>query len=110
MEVRRSETCMSLPSISACGGRVVTWPSQEPARVFSLSKDFCASDGVAAASAAKAVAAIRTNTTESAMRDFMFSVLLFSFSAVAKIFWRTRFQQELSRSEEGLRANWRILG
>src|SRR5258708_11164280 len=44
MEVARSETCMSLPSISPCGGTGVTWPFHEPARVFSLSKDFCASD------------------------------------------------------------------
>src|ERR1700734_3632060 len=44
MEVARSETCMSLPSSSACCGTVVTWPSHEPARVFNWSKDFCASD------------------------------------------------------------------
>src|ERR1700674_1064540 len=66
MEVTRSETCMCLPSISALGGNVVMRPSQEPAKVFSLSKDFCASD------CAKAVAASRTNRTESAIRDFMF--------------------------------------
>jgi hypothetical protein len=42
-------------------------------------KDFCASDWATGASAANAVAAIRTNTTESAMRDFIFSVLLFFF-------------------------------
>src|SRR6267154_3395274 len=70
MEATRSETFASVPSMSACCGTVVTGPSQEPARVFILSKDFCASDW------AKAVAAIRTNRRESAMRDFMFSVLL----------------------------------
>jgi hypothetical protein len=37
-------SCMSLPSMSACSASVATWPSQEPARVFNLSKDFCASD------------------------------------------------------------------
>src|SRR5882672_12068911 len=67
MEVARSETCMSLPSISACGGRVVTWPCQEPARVFSLSKDFCASD------CAKATVESDIRTTDSTKRrDFMF--------------------------------------
>src|ERR1700727_976654 len=35
MEVTRSETCRGAPSMV---------PSQEPARAFSLSKDFCASD------------------------------------------------------------------
>jgi len=34
----------ALPSISACCGTVVTWPSHVPARVFILSKDFCRSD------------------------------------------------------------------
>src|SRR5260370_13841090 len=77
MEVARSETCVSFPSMVASCGTVVTWPSQEPARVFILSKDFCASDWVVAAAAAKAVAAIRMNTTEVAMRDFMVSVSLF---------------------------------
>jgi len=46
-------------------------------------KDFSASDWATGASAANAEAAIRTNTTESAVRDFIFSVLLilfFSFS------------------------------
>jgi hypothetical protein len=51
---------------------VVTAPSQVPARLLILSKDFCASEvAVAAASAAKAAAAIKTNTTEIAMRDFI---------------------------------------
>src|SRR5260370_24382161 len=44
MDVTRSETCVSLPSMSACGGTDVTGPSHQPARVFILSKDFCASD------------------------------------------------------------------
>jgi hypothetical protein len=66
-------------------------------------KDFCASDGKGAkedfcgSDWAKAVAAIRTNKTESAMRGFMFCVLLFSFSMqLRKSLWRTRFQQQLS--------------
>src|SRR2546423_11934602 len=44
IDVTRSVTCMSFPSISACGGTVETLPSQVPARALSLSKDFCASD------------------------------------------------------------------
>ena len=44
MEVARRVTCIVLPSISAAGGNVLTWPSQDPARVFSWSKDFWASD------------------------------------------------------------------
>src|ERR1700677_1106852 len=44
MEVTRSEAWTSLLSISGFGGTAVTRPSQLPSRVFSLSKDFCASD------------------------------------------------------------------
>src|ERR1700693_13614 len=70
MEVTRSEACVILPSMSACGGTVVTWPSQEPARVFSLSKDFCASDWAKA----KVHSDIRT-TDSIKRRDFMFVLL-----------------------------------
>src|SRR5258708_33461526 len=71
LEVTRSSTCTGLSPQSGWGGVAVTGPCQEPARVFSLSKDFCASDWVAAASDANALAAIRTNRTENAMRDFI---------------------------------------
>jgi hypothetical protein len=61
-----------LSPIPSIFGTVVAAPSQVPARLFILSNDFCAFDWVgAAASAAKAVAAIKTNTTEIAMRDFI---------------------------------------
>src|ERR1051325_5718630 len=71
MEVARSVTCIDFPSISACGGTVVTWPSQAPARVFSLSKDFCASDW------AKDIVQSDNRTTDSAKPiDFTFSISL----------------------------------
>jgi hypothetical protein len=66
-----------------------TGPSHSPARLFMVVKDFCASedtgapedicasDWVEAAFAANAVAAIRTNTTESAVRDVMFNFSFF---------------------------------
>src|SRR5580704_18629440 len=44
MEVTRNVTCINLPSMSEFWGTVVKWPSHEPARLFRLSKDFCASD------------------------------------------------------------------
>src|ERR1700686_630086 len=48
LEVTRSETWMGLfMSISAIGGSSVTEPCQVAARVFSLSKDFWASDWAA---------------------------------------------------------------
>src|SRR5208282_5066355 len=42
--------CMAIctglsPDISGIGGTTVTGPCQSPARVFSVSNDFCASDG-----------------------------------------------------------------
>src|SRR5580704_566344 len=43
MEVTRSVACISSVLVSACG-KIVRWPSQEPARLFRLSKDLCASD------------------------------------------------------------------
>src|SRR5271156_3159657 len=49
MDVTRSVAWIVLPSISGCDGKVVTRPSQEPASVFSLSKDTCASDFCASA-------------------------------------------------------------
>src|SRR5882762_4987322 len=65
MEVTRSETCMSLASMSACCGTVVTWPSHEPARVFILPKDCCAPD------CAKATVESDIRTTDSQKRrDF----------------------------------------
>src|SRR5260370_17470040 len=76
MEVTRSETCVSLPSMSACCGTDVTWPSHEPARVFNLSKDFCASDcgrDFCALDCAKAMAESGIRTTDTIKRrDFMF--------------------------------------
>src|SRR5437764_15295414 len=46
LDVTRNVTYMGLPSKAAfaAGRSVVTEPFQEPARVFSLSNDFCASD------------------------------------------------------------------
>src|ERR1039458_5888354 len=86
MEVTRSVACTSLFSISGFRGTLVTRPSQEPARVFSLSKDFCASDWAKV----RVQSDIRTNRTEGAMRDFMFSVLLNSsfLDAVPEALWR----------------------
>src|SRR5689334_19957590 len=43
-EVIRSTTRMGSFSISGAGGSILTLPVQVPASVFSLSKDFCASD------------------------------------------------------------------
>src|SRR5271165_6281813 len=48
MDVTRRLACANLPWTVGSGGSVVTRPSQEPARVFSWSKDFCASDWAAA--------------------------------------------------------------
>src|SRR6059058_2929110 len=63
IDVTRRVTCMDLPSISACGGTVATLPSHVPARVLSLSKDFCASD------CANAVAESDIRTTDSIKRS-----------------------------------------
>src|ERR1700722_16068668 len=61
MEVTRRETCMGLPS---------KVPSQEPAKVFNSSKDFCASD------CAKATVERLIRTTGSRKRrDFIFILL-----------------------------------
>src|ERR1051325_9748450 len=43
MEVARIVTCTDFPWTSD-GGVVVTVPNQEPARVFIVAKDFCASE------------------------------------------------------------------
>src|SRR5579863_5506240 len=81
-EVTRSERCILAPDISGASA-TVTGPSHSPARLFMVVNDFCASDGKgAAASAAKAEAATRTNRTQSAMRDFMFILLLISMQQV----------------------------
>src|SRR5712692_434242 len=76
MEVTRSENCANLPSTSAACGKVVTWPTHEPATVFSLSKDFCASDcttGFCASDCAKATVESDIRTTDSIKpREFMF--------------------------------------
>jgi hypothetical protein len=72
MEVSRNVTCMDLPSISACGGMVVTRPSQEPVRVFSLSKDFCASDFGASDWAKVAVESEIKTALSTKRRAFMF--------------------------------------
>src|SRR5580704_2597595 len=78
LEVTRSERCILAPDISGASA-TVTGPSHSPARLFMVVNDFCASDGTGvAASTAKAVAAIRTNRTESAMRDFILILLLIS--------------------------------
>src|SRR5438477_8023671 len=72
MEVGRSVTCMSLPSMLASCGKVVTWPSHEPARVFILSNDFCASD-FCASDWAKATMESDIRTMDNIRRrDFMF--------------------------------------
>src|ERR1700678_3436363 len=86
-EVVRIWTFTIVPSGIPESFGAATVPCQGPARAFSLSKDFWASDGVEVASAAKAVAAIRRNTTEAAMRDFMFN-LSFSVSVSSAL---TRF-------------------
>src|SRR5258705_711846 len=81
MEVARSETCMSLHSMSGCCGTVVTWPSQEPARVFSLSKDFCASECAKATTESDS----RTTTDSIRLRDFIIYHSLLIFEGVAWI-------------------------
>src|ERR1700693_5025296 len=84
------------PDISGISG-TLTGPSHSPARLFRVAKDFCASDCTGATEDfcvsdwAKAVAVTRTNRSESAMRDFIISVLLvFSCVAIAekKSIWR----------------------
>src|SRR3954468_6778321 len=73
MEVTRNETCISLPSISGAFGSVVTFPSHVPARLFNLSKDFCASD------CATAMVESPIRTAHSTKRsDFMFDLLIHS--------------------------------
>src|SRR5574340_20017 len=85
LEVTRSENCANLPSTVGSCGKVVSWPTHEPARVFSLSKDFCASDGTTGVcmsecaggfcasdcANAKVESNIRT-TDRTKHRDFMF--------------------------------------
>src|SRR5260370_32409358 len=77
-EVTRSETCDIVPfPISCSGGSVVIEACQEPARVFSWSKDFCASDFWVSVfctpDCAKATVESDSRTTDSIMRsDFMF--------------------------------------
>src|ERR1700722_3438873 len=95
-EVTRSDTSVTAPfPMSAEGGTVVTEPTQEPARVFSLSKDFCAPDGVAAVvSAANAAVASRTTNTESAMSGFILSLLSVSES-LFRGYGGSRFDQWL---------------
>src|SRR5260370_14525071 len=78
-EVTRSERCVGLPpDISGISG-TVTGPSHSPARLFTVVKDFCASDGrgatqdFCASDWAKATVATATRTTNSIKRsDFMF--------------------------------------
>src|ERR1700689_406300 len=77
IDVTRSDACTCLLSISGLGGCVLTVPSHEPAKVFSLSKDFCASDGCAPDifSSIWAKASIDTDiraATNIHRRDFMF--------------------------------------
>src|ERR1041385_2602611 len=83
-------TCI-VSGMSGTGGVVVPWPSHVPARVFSLSKDFCASDfgalgwaGCLWASAwAKAIVESDNTARESIMRsDFMSDLLLKRLAAV----------------------------
>src|ERR1700728_3359056 len=76
MEVTRRERCAGLPSMSGCGGTVVTWPSQEPARALRLSKDFCASDfGPSVWAKGTAQSDSRTMRNGIRRRDFMFILL-----------------------------------
>src|SRR6478672_11133171 len=64
-----------ISGMSGTGGVVVPWPSQVPARVLSLSKDFCASDcgaldwaeGLCDSAWAKAMAESDNIATESRM-------------------------------------------
>src|SRR5438309_1895809 len=67
IEVVRKVTVMSLPSIAGSEGTVVTRPSHEPARVFSLSKDFCASDWAKATTESNT----RANAESVRRRNFM---------------------------------------
>src|SRR6267142_2419109 len=71
MDVTRSVTCRDLPSRSVPVPE--STPSQEPARLFSLSKDFCASDFCASDWAKAKVDSDTKTRTESIRRsDFMF--------------------------------------
>src|SRR5215471_767908 len=70
MEVTRNQTCACLPSTSARGGLVFTSPSQDPARVFSRSKDLCAFDW------AKAAAESHIRRTGSTKRSDLIGYLL----------------------------------
>src|SRR6266542_3135157 len=67
IDVTRRVTCMSLPSISGCGGMVETLPSHVPARALRSPKDFLASD----CANAPAESDIRT-TDSSKRRGFIF--------------------------------------
>src|ERR1051326_4279977 len=76
-------TCM-VSGMSGTGGVVVPWPSHVPARVLSLSKDFCASDfgalgwaGCLWASAwSRAIVESDNTARESIMRsDFILNLL-----------------------------------
>src|SRR4029077_14642217 len=108
LEVTRRERCILAPDISGASG-TVTGPSHSPARAFMVVKDFsasdgtgaaedfCASDWVAAESAAKAVAATRTNRTESAMRGFIsVSPFLSSHFGCGNLFWGAQPQSSQS--------------
>src|SRR5215469_14768730 len=61
MEVVRRVTWIDLPCTSGVSGVVVMVPSQEPARAFSLSKDFCASDWANAMAGSNIRTAIRNS-------------------------------------------------
>src|SRR5947209_2366746 len=87
LEVTRNVTYMGLPSKAAfaAGRSVVTEPFQEPARVFSLSNDFCASDWAGledfcGSDWAKTPMARNNKKADTVMRsDFIFS---FSFNSL----------------------------
>src|SRR5579864_3054028 len=77
-DVTRNVMCADLPCTSD-GGVVVTVPSQEPARLFMVAKEFCAWDGTeatedfCASGCAKATVDSDIRTTDSTkLRDFMF--------------------------------------
>src|SRR5438477_2073054 len=87
LEVTRNVTYMGLPSKAAfaAGRSVVTEPFQEPARVFSLSNDFCASDWAGledfcGSDWAKTPIARNNKKADTVMRsDFIFSFSLIPY-------------------------------
>src|SRR5580658_1379107 len=92
LDVTRIEMCEVTPfEISGCGGSTVTGPSQFPARVFIVSKDFCASGdatwsaALCASCCAKATVVRDIRATNNMVQmDFMYFLLAFRPEALAK--------------------------